>query len=336
MKNALEKHVTVIIPCYNAEPFVGETIASVLAQTYPRVEIIVVDDGSTDGSWRVVQSFGEKITALHQANGGGCSARNAGAARARGEYLMFLDADDLLAPDALEHLVSALAGKEGIAACPWRRYEKSAEGGWERWPSGLPADPPEGDPLLGWISGWYVPPCALLWSRKAYESTGGWDEELSANQDGDLVMRALLRGTDIHFVDRGEALYRQHGTTRLSVSNNIGSVRAFHSRVKALGKVAEILKDDGQIDAYAIALGQAYHKLARNNFGTDLELARECLHASIFLAGSKSLVGSSLHKILCKLIGLEKKERLGRLISSLGPKNNFRRRYDKLHELAKK
>ncbi|PKN64821.1 MAG: hypothetical protein CVU57_13500 [Deltaproteobacteria bacterium HGW-Deltaproteobacteria-15] len=326
---ASEKLVSVIIPCYNAEPFVGETIASVQDQSWTRLEIIVVDDGSTDNSWNVIRSFGEKVTAIRQRNGGGCRARNVGAAKAKGEYLMFLDADDLLGPDSMEHLVTALEGKKGIAACSWRRFEKSTKG-WVRLPSGLPADPPEGDPLLGWLVGWYIPPCALLWARHTYEETGGWDEELWANQDGDLILRALLGGAKIQRTNRGEAYYRNHGTARVSVSSNLGSVRAFRSRVRVLEKVTVRITELGCLDKYRIPLGQAYHKLARNNFETDTALARECLKRSRIYAGHKAVIGSLAHRVLCMLLGVERKEFLATLFGQKIFANRYRKVSHKL------
>ncbi len=199
--------VTVVIPCYNAAPFVGETIESVLAQTYANIELIVVDDASRDGSWEVIQSYGEQITALRlEENRGGSYARNRGAERARGEFLMFLDADDLIAPETIEALVQAVREQPGaIAACKWQRLVRT-EGAWITVPGEVPLPPPVADHLAGWLEGSWVPPCAILWRRDAYERTGGWDEELAANQDGDIMMRALLEGARLVFADRnGEA-----------------------------------------------------------------------------------------------------------------------------------
>lgn len=97
--------VSIIIPCYNAESFIGEAIESALAQTYPNVEVIVIDDGSTDGSLGVIRTFGDRIRWESGPNRGGCAARNRGIELAAGEWVQFLDADDLLYPDKLARQV---------------------------------------------------------------------------------------------------------------------------------------------------------------------------------------------------------------------------------------
>ena len=106
--------VSVIIPCYNAVPFVAEAIRSVLAQDWPHVEIIVIDDASTDGSWEVIRRYRPRIQALRLAeNGGAAHARNCGVALSRGGWLMFLDADDRLSPDALRWMMETARDDTG-------------------------------------------------------------------------------------------------------------------------------------------------------------------------------------------------------------------------------
>jgi alpha-1,6-rhamnosyltransferase len=94
------KRASIVIPCYNAERFIAEAIESALGQTLPAAEIIVVDDGSTDSSLDVIRSF-SGITVMTQPNGGSSAARNAGLARVSTEYVLFLDADDRLKPEAI-------------------------------------------------------------------------------------------------------------------------------------------------------------------------------------------------------------------------------------------
>ena len=94
--------VSVVIPAYNCERYLGRAIRSVLAQTYPRIECIVVDDGSTDGTAEVIDRFGSAVRAIRQENGGAAAARNAGIRTATGRYIAFLDADDYWLRNKLE------------------------------------------------------------------------------------------------------------------------------------------------------------------------------------------------------------------------------------------
>src|SRR5438132_14303342 len=93
--------VSVLIATYNARPFIAETLDSVLAQTYRGVEVIVVDDGSTDGTWEVLQSFADRIQCIAQANGGVAVARNAGLRAARGSFIALMDHDDICEPERI-------------------------------------------------------------------------------------------------------------------------------------------------------------------------------------------------------------------------------------------
>ena len=105
--------VSVVIPAYNAERWVAECIGSVVAQTYPHWECILVDDGSTDGTLAQAEGMkeacGGRLTVLRKANGGAASARNVGLAAAKGDYVVFVDADDLMLPRELEFALRAVA-----------------------------------------------------------------------------------------------------------------------------------------------------------------------------------------------------------------------------------
>lgn len=117
--------VSIIIPCHNAERWLAETLESALAQTWPAKEIILVDDGSTDGSLAIARRFeARRVRVVSQPNQGAAAARNHGLRLARGEFLQFLDADDLLAPDKIERQVQLLStrGADNIASCAWGRF----------------------------------------------------------------------------------------------------------------------------------------------------------------------------------------------------------------------
>jgi glycosyltransferase involved in cell wall biosynthesis len=109
--------VSILVNNYNYGRFLGEAIDSALAQTYPRVEVIVVDDGSTDNSREVIAGYGDRVKALFKENGGQASAFNAGFAAAKGDIICFLDADDLFKPGKVEHVVGILEENPNLGWC---------------------------------------------------------------------------------------------------------------------------------------------------------------------------------------------------------------------------
>jgi glycosyltransferase involved in cell wall biosynthesis len=112
--------VTVLITCYNYGDYVGEAIESALSQSYERVELVVVDDGSTDHSRDVISSYGDRVTAVHKENGGQASGWNAGFIRSRGSIVQFLDADDILLPTTIERVVGAFRARPDAAMVQFR------------------------------------------------------------------------------------------------------------------------------------------------------------------------------------------------------------------------
>jgi glycosyltransferase involved in cell wall biosynthesis len=255
--------ISVVIPCHNAEPYLAQTIGSVLDQSRPSDEIIVVDDGSTDGSLALARRFeAEGVRVLSSASLSAARTRNFGASIATGDALMFLDADDVLGPHALAALLQALSSSpDGIAACPWYRLE-CVNG---RWMSRPPSCPPRGrgqDVLSAWLMGWYYPTCSILWSRAAYEATGGWDPQARVNQDGDLMMRALVCSRPLVETSAGSGYYRRLEAGKVSLSGTRSTPAGLRSRLDMLLKVAAQLENLGAVDRYRISLGKAFLLIA--------------------------------------------------------------------------
>lgn len=325
--------ISVITPCHNAEAYVGRTIESVIAQTHPAVEHVVVDDGSTDGSWGVVERYvgtgvrGDRLPVSR----GASHARNRGAALAQGEFLMFLDADDLLAPDALEALIGALREHpESIAHGPWRRLIGDRE---------RPAEVarPSSDPdtaLREWLEGRaWVPPCAVLWPRAVFERSGGWDEQFTVDDDGVLMRRMLVRGVPLAAAGGGGALYRMHGPGRVSLSQTAVTEEELRAQRKAvIDIVAADLERQGRLAEFGPALGTAYQSVAL----TALQerhpaLAEECQALAAQLGGRTAVSRTALGRALVRIMGLERKERLvqwlaRRGIATAGRRTSMRRR----------
>jgi glycosyltransferase involved in cell wall biosynthesis len=329
-----EALVSVVTPCYNSARFLGETIASVAGQTYPAVEHIVVDDGSTDGSWAIVESHRDRVRGVRlDGNRGGGHARNRGAEAARGAYLMFLDADDTIGPATIGALVEAIeSGGPEIVFTDWKRLFR-LDDGWVEGPREHSLPAADSDPLAGWLEGVWVPPCAVLWSRGAYDATGGWDESLLVNQDGDLMMRALANGASLGFALGGTAFYRDHGGERLTVSGTTFSERQLRSLVRVLEKLRLQLEARGKFEAYREPLGVAYQRLALGAARQgQYAISRECAAIGEEYAGRRAISRTAPGRLLAWLVGVERKERLVTALAERGVATKARRQSLRLRE----
>jgi glycosyltransferase involved in cell wall biosynthesis len=256
--------VSVIIPCYNAAAYLAQTIGSVLAQSRPADETIVVDDGSFDESLAIARAFGDRVRVVSGRVGGAPAARNRGASLATGDALMFLDADDVLGPAVLERLAVALATRPGaIAVCPWYRLEHVG-GRWVRKPRSCAAKRKDQDYLGAWMNGWYHPPCSVLWSRAAYEKTGGWDATVRVNNDGDIMMRALVTGVPIVEAGGAAAYYRRLPADVPTVSGARLTEEGLGSRIEVMDRIARMLEERRQLRTYRGALGDAFERIGED------------------------------------------------------------------------
>jgi hypothetical protein len=324
--------VSIVTPCHNAEPFLAQTIESVLAQTHPAVEHVIIDDASSDGSWAVAQRYSEHVRAERLPDSRGAShARNRGAELARGEFLMFLDADDLLAPDALAALVETLRQHpEAIAHAPWRRLV----GDRQRAPEVTrPSSEPDAA-LREWLEGRaWVPPCAVLWPRAVFEQSGGWNENFTVDDDGELMRRMLVRGVSLAAAGGGGALYRAHGPARVSLSQSAVTEDELRAQRKAVvDLVATGLEHQGRLSEFGPSLGTAYQHVALTALQEGHPaLARECQALAASLGGRTDVSRTAVGRALARVIGLERKERLvqwlaRRGIASAGRRTSMHRR----------
>ena len=200
--------VSVIIPTYNRASLLTETINSVLAQTYPVVEIIVVDDGSADNTAEVVAEYGDRVTYLQQENQGETIARNLGIQVSKGAYLSFLDDDDLILPTKIEKQVQVLVTCPQVSVVYCRHYHVDEKGNL-LGKSGLL---PEGDILLPLALGDFIWSGAPLIRRECVEAVGGYDANLpwrgKYGEDWDLWLQLALAGYQFACVQEPLGAYR--------------------------------------------------------------------------------------------------------------------------------
>ncbi|GAB4178051.1 MAG: hypothetical protein Fur0039_21680 [Rhodocyclaceae bacterium] len=187
--------VSVVIPAYNAAWCVSRAIDSVLAQTHGQFETIVVDDGSTDDTARVLAVYGERIRVVNKPNGGLSSARNAGIAAARGEFVAFLDADDWWLPGKLARQVELMRARPELAFCSTAARVQTPEGEvLNEWRCGACTGARVLEAIFGANAFVAGSGSAVLARRSALEAEGGFDESLASLEDIDLWMRLAARG----------------------------------------------------------------------------------------------------------------------------------------------
>ncbi len=206
--------ISVIMPCYNAEPYLREAVDSVLNQSYRDIELIIVDDGSTDRSREILESYAGRIKVLSQANQGPYTARNYGASQAVGSYIAFLDADDWWNLDCMEKMHAELEKdtNAALAYCGWQNI--GVVGG-----RGAPYVPPDYEledkavRFLRAAAPW--PIHAALVRRKVFDAVGGFDLDLPTCMDYDLWLRIAV-ARPIRLVPEVMAFYRHHASGQIT------------------------------------------------------------------------------------------------------------------------
>jgi glycosyltransferase involved in cell wall biosynthesis len=253
-----------------------ETLESAFIQSYPHIEIIAVDDGSNDRTSKIIHSYNNKVRGDFGPNRGVSAARNRGTALARGEFIQYLDADDLLTPDAIERRVNALRATRGdVAYSDWERLIERSEGIFEigeqvSWRI-EDVDP---SPIIAALEFW-APPAALTYRRTIVEKIGGWKEWLPIIQDARFLQDSALAGARfVHSLGVG-ARYRVHLSGSLSRRSSV----AFASDVfrNACDLQAFFESKGGITVEERRALARIYDYVARSLFFYDKAAFRECV-----------------------------------------------------------
>jgi glycosyltransferase involved in cell wall biosynthesis len=204
--------VSILMPCYNAERYVGAALESALNQTWPNKEIVVVDDGSKDSSAHVLQQFASRdVKVIHQKNQGQCAAANRAFAESTGDYIKFFDADDLLAPETLERQMQRLGGSiTAVASAEWGRFYGDDLSTFRLNPEPVWKDMDARDWLVqAWEHAHPMQQCALwLLPRPLMEQTGLWNEELSLINDFEFFARILCHASEVRFTPGARLFYR--------------------------------------------------------------------------------------------------------------------------------
>lgn len=267
--------VSIIIPVYNSEKYLADTLNSAINQSWPNKEIIVVDDGSTDRSLLIAMEY-EKygIQIVRRQNGGASAARNTGLNKSKGDFIQFLDADDLLSNDKIEMQVLALKeNMDKIAVCNTIHFPEKD--------NHLQFFPPTGEDdyiyntgnpvdflIKLWggenFSGWMIQPNAWLTPAHLIEKAGRWDESLSLDDDGEFFTRILLQSSGVVKTE-GKNYYRKFQRSKLSLSGR-SDVKAYESALRSLMLKKEHLLRKTTSDGAKRALYNLFTDLAMKTY----------------------------------------------------------------------
>lgn len=254
---ASEGLISVIIPCYNQAHYLGEAIESVLAQSYPYIEILVIDDGSPDNTAEIATKY-PQVRYIRQENQGLSGARNTGIKESTGKYLVFLDADDRLIPDGLQVGINCfLVHPECAFVSGHHRYIKGDGSLLNEYPQ----EPIDDDPYLALLKDNYIGMCAtVMYQRQVFETVGNFKTTLKSCEDYDLYLR-IARQFPVARHSQMVAEYRWH---EANMTNN--AKRMLQSALTALGSQWEYVQQQPPyIKAYQTGM-----KFWRNYFGQRL------------------------------------------------------------------
>ncbi len=216
--------VSILVPLYNSELYIIETLESCISQTYKNIEVIVVNDGSTDRSLEVVVDYATKhsqVKVYSQPNLGACRARNFAFELSSGDYILYLDADDILGTEKIEKQIQSLISVEDksiISLGPWQEFVNTTDVFFENRSYYHDYEEPIQMLVDIWSTGGYFQTSCYLCSREIIEKTGKWNESLAKNQDGEFFCRIVGNASRILFVEES-LLYYRRGHDSISTAN---------------------------------------------------------------------------------------------------------------------
>lgn len=264
--------VSVIIPVYNSAALLPAALESVFNQTFQDYEIITVNDGSTDNTAQVLQGYEPRIRVFHQSNAGASSARNAGIRAARGEFIAFLDADDIWEPEKLELQVAALRAHQAAGVCYTEGFYFEGE---KSWICNFGDNPQTSGMIFDAIlAKHFISMTSVMVRRSCLDEVGLFDESLIGSEDYNLFLR-LAKKYPYQFVERPLVRLRCHDG---NLSGNLPQM--CRDEIANLDKIATMFPDI-TIPKRRLS-GEILYRFGQYHFDAhDFKLARECFARSI-------------------------------------------------------
>lgn len=300
--------LSIIIPTYNREKYIEECIQTAAMQCNYDNEIIVVDDGSTDNTIRILENSAIKVKILRQKHLGACAARNYGLQNAVGEYITFLDSDDYYIKDMLGEMIYSTDSNDSDIIFGRHILSSVIESGPVRILQ--PTDSVE-TVFRKAADGRVVQTGAVCWKRDFINKIGGWAREVAQWQDVELYMRAMTYQPNIRITENSGLIIREHaGKERISHNVNQDTLSLQIQFAQEIEKKAINTK-------FSPLVGRLYYRIARHAFRHGLNNQGKVSLRHARRLGTKNHIGSIKHVIFSSIFGLELKEKISIKIKSI-------------------
>lgn len=293
---------------------------SALAQSYPKIEVVLINDGSKDESLTILKQyqskFPDKIILIDQANKGVSAATNVGIKASKGDYIQFLDADDLISSDKIENQINLLKGKPftTVSSCEWVNFNNNIEN-FSKINYGVFQDFDTGVNWLlrAWNYQEMMADSSWITHRNLIEKAGPWDETLTINQDGEFFSRVLLQGNKILYEPHGKVYYREPGVSNVSQNK---SEKVFSSLLNSYQAYELNVLSVEDSDRVRKALKKVYQKFIYDSFPNypHLIAKAEGLMKALNVP-DKTYIGGYKFQQLSKFVGFKNALRLKRFMS---------------------
>ncbi|MDD4933225.1 MAG: glycosyltransferase family A protein [Methylacidiphilaceae bacterium] len=307
------------IPVFNGARFLAQAIESVLAQSLRSLEVIVVDDGSTDRTPELLEGYRDRVVVLRQSNQGAAAARNRVLLEAKGEWIQYLDADDYLEPWKIERQWTECTNRDADAILsplleePWK--------GGEPLPVRQPEDAGDADPIVRWLERKNPQVAAGLWRKTSLVRIGGWNRSIRcATEDNELYLRALQANFLFAWTPTAGAVYRADWSQGSFCHRNHAEL--FRTELFLLDKMTGWLQEQQlwtarRKEAAARTYFRVLREIAKDNLGEAARLYREReKNGLVYPCGPKA---TSSYRTLFGVFGFEGTERVCRAATFLRP-----------------
>ncbi|MCF4102179.1 glycosyltransferase [Gillisia sp. M10.2A] len=306
--------VSIVIPVFNSDEYLAETIESAIHQSYPNTEIIIIDDGSTDRSLQIAKGYIKHgVNVKSQPNKGASAARNHGISLAKGSYIQFLDADDLLHPDKITHQIQTIQEYSNLIliGSTWQRFDENINKAYKKRPY------TENETKFFEKEEWlidrpYMIPHTWLVSRKLISLAGLWNEKLSFNDDGEFFYRIVAASNGVVIDHRASAYYRSGNLNSLSHKRDRAAMISWLQSVRSYKFIVKQVVGERGNDA----VDKSFFELSYNCIDTFPDLIEICKR-EMYNPNKQYYLSDKLVYNLTKIIGLRKAKKVRSIISGI-------------------